>query len=237
MLMDDPAFLPDMALPALDFDFSNLGLEPAGDSQRSSQSMLSIRNRSGSLSSHASRISIQLPSSSTQAGAYQLPFNDPFGGSSAQKGLGDPGNLFGDDEENLYQDDMIFEFDADGMIRDIDVNEREARRAGNVFPSGHGLLKSDSAASGRVRKEHEDAIADRVLPIDGEGDFDMMNYGDDEQVLPEAEPFPVAGGSGRTNSFLVEKGTSQESSSDSAEAPAKRRKPKQKKVLQKDNII
>ena len=238
--MDDPAFLPDMALPALDLDFSNLIFEPAGDSQRSSQSLLSIRNRRGSLSSHAgSGIGIQLPSSSTHAGAYQLPLDDPFGGSSGQKAFGGEQDAFGDDVENLYQDDMIFEFDADGMIRDIDVNEREARRAGSVFLPDQGRLESDSAASGRVRKEHEHAAAVQVLPfMDGEGDFDMVNYGHDEQMLPEAEPFSkIVGGSGRHRTMLDEKEYSQEPSSDSAEAPAKLRKPKQKKLLPRDNTI
>jgi len=47
MLLDDPAFLPDMALPPLELDVERLSLEPGaqGDSQRSSQSMMSIRGR------------------------------------------------------------------------------------------------------------------------------------------------------------------------------------------------
>ena len=240
ILLDDPAFLPDIALPAPDFDFSNLMLELAGDSPlRSSQSMLSIRNRSGSFSSHAaSGIGIQLPSSSTQNGAYQLPSNKAFEGCSAHKAFGGIGrDIFGDEEENLYQDDMIFEFDADGMIHDIDVNEREARRAGTVFPPGHVPLASDSAASGRVRKEHEDAAAGRLPIIGDDGDFGMANYSDDQQLLPEAEPFLNIVGSKQRNLLLAEEESSQATSSDSAEAPAKRRKPKQKKVIAKDSIL
>jgi hypothetical protein len=42
MLLDDPAFLADMALPPLELDISRMSLEP--DSQ-SSQSMMSIRGR------------------------------------------------------------------------------------------------------------------------------------------------------------------------------------------------
>ena len=238
ILVDDPAFLPDMALPALDFDFSNMILEPAGDSQRSTQSMLSIRKRSGSRSSHSgSGIGIQLPSSSINQGAHQLPPDAPFNGSSAQKAFGGTGHdIFGDEEENLYQDDMLFEFDADGMIRDIDVNEREAHRARAVFPSGQGRPDSDSAASGRVRKEHEDAAAGRLPIIDGEGDFDMV-FGDEDHMLPEAEPFPKLASSNQPNHLLIEEKFSQETSSDSAEAPAKRRRPKQKKAIPKDNAL
>ncbi|KAG0651711.1 hypothetical protein D0Z07_1647 [Hyphodiscus hymeniophilus] len=240
MLMDDPAFLPDMALPALDFDFDNLMLEQVGNSQRSSQSMLSVRNRNGSVSSHpGSGVGINLPSSSNHTGTYQLPFDDPFSGSSAQKAFGGQGrDIFNEEEENLYQleDDMLFEFDADGVMRDIDVTEREARRAGAVFPSGQGRLESDSAASGRVRKEHEDAAAPHHSNIDGEGDFDMLNFGDEANVLPEAEAFSnFASDSDKINPLLAEE-VSQEASSDSAEAPAKRRKPKQKKV-HKDSIL
>lgn len=88
--MDDPAFNIDMALPALDFDFSNLGIELAGDSQGSTQSMLSIpRDRSGSVSSSRGFIlGINLPSSSRQSATYQLPMNDPFTESSGQKPFG-----------------------------------------------------------------------------------------------------------------------------------------------------
>lgn len=246
ILMDDPAFLPDMALPALDFDFSNIELERFVNSQHSSQSMMSIRHRSGSLSSHTgSGIGLNLPSSSSQGGAYQLLTNDPFMESSANKAFGAGRTLFNDEEGNLYQDDMMFEFDADGRIIDIDVNEREANGR-SVLPSGQGRLESDSAASGRVRKEHEDAATGRAPPIlDGERDFDMMNFGDDDaQILPDADPFPVMagdlGGSDRANPLLVEDEDSilsHEPSSDTAEAPAKRRKPKQKKSLTADHVI
>ena len=241
--MDDDAFLPDMALPALDFDFSNLELELSGNSQRSSQSMMSIRHRSNSIvSSHSgSIVGINLPSSSTQQGAFQL--DDLFGGSSVQKPFTGTGRgLFDDEEGNLYQDDMLFEFDSDGNMLDIDVNVREARRAASTFPSDQGRLESDSAASGRVRKEHEDAAAGRILPVlDGRGDLNMINFDDDDmQMLPEAEPFPMmAGGisgSDRPNLLLGEedKVFSEEASSNTAEAPAKRRKPKAKKIIAMD---
>jgi hypothetical protein len=189
-------------------------------------------------------LGLSLPSSSSHGGAYQLPINHQLGESSAQKAFGGAGaGLFGDEEAQIYhEDDMIFEFDADGMMHDIDINEREARRAGNIFPSGQGRLESDSAASGRVRKEHEDAAAGRILPIlDGEGDFDMFNFGgDDMQMLPDAEPFfMMTGGLGdsdKPNRLLREEDRviSEEPSSDSAKAPAKHRKPKQKKPLAND---
>ena len=134
VIMDDPAFNVDMALPALDFEFDNLNV--IGDAQRSSQSMLSIQGgRSGSVSSHrGSEFGINLPSSSTHTGGYQLSMDDRFDG-SGQKDYGGTGrDIF--DEQEMFEDDVLFEFDANGNMRDVDVNERKARRAGSVHPLG-----------------------------------------------------------------------------------------------------
>lgn len=239
ILLDDPAFLPENGLPI--FDFSNLDLEPKGDSQRSSQSMLSIRHRSGSVSSsHApSVLGLNLPSSSNGgAGTYQLPFNDPFHESSGQKNVGLGLNVFGDDEVAIYNDDeILFDFGDDGELRDIPPSEREARRAGSVHPQRR--LGSDSAASGRVRKEHEDALAGRALHIiDGDGDLNMFQfqYDDDQQILPDADPFFVmTGGLGANDRPLnlqdEDRIVSEEPSSESAEAPQRRKKTKAKKKV------
>ncbi|KAH6667544.1 hypothetical protein B0J14DRAFT_620048 [Halenospora varia] len=178
---DDPAFVPGMALP--DFVEEFLAGDHKNDSQRSTQSMMSIRHRSGSVQSEISLPNMNLGSSSSH-GAYQLP--DPFGGSSIQK---PDGGVFGEEEPMIYDDaDMIFEFDEDGGLQDIPPSEREARRAGSVHPQTR--LGSDNAST-RVRKEHEDAFASHIFPVlDGEGDFDMMNYGPDGMDLPhDVEPF------------------------------------------------
>ena len=241
--MDDPAFLPENGLPI--FDFSMLDLDHKGDSHRSSQSMLSIRRRNGSVSSsHApSILGLNIPSSSNGgAGTYQLPLNDPFQQSSGQKNLGLGLNVFGDDEVAIYNDDMLFDFGEDGEFRDIPASEREARRAGSVHAQRPAA--SDSAASGRVRKEHEDALAGRALPaIDVDGDYDMFQY--DDIMLPDAEPFPVmTGGLGAGDRPLhlhdEDRVISEEPSSDSAEAPQKRKKSKAKKkdkLVDKDNEV
>ena len=231
IVMDDPAFDPDMALPALDFDIPGLQIS---DSQgvHSSQSMMSIRNRSGSVSSHAtSAIGIDLPSSSMYGGSYQLP-NDPFGASNLQKHER-PGHGDFDDEAHLFQDDMLFEFDADGEMRDIDADERKTRLA--IFAPG-GRLGSDLATSGPFREEHVDG----PLPvIDGEDRIDPMDL-DEVQILPDVEPFlMMAGGlqgSDRPQSQVTDVGQvySEEGTSVSAEAKQKRYKPKARKTLQVD---
>ncbi|TVY81291.1 Meiotic recombination protein rec8 [Lachnellula suecica] len=184
VLMDDPAFLVDMALPPLEFE-RGLSLDPVGGQGESQRSMMSVGGRSGSVSSN-SLPPLNLGSSSGNSIGYQLPFDDPFAGSAQKAYIGEDGGAFG--EEMMYQDDM-FEFDGDGNMVDIPASERLARRS-----SAHPRLGSDSAASGRVRREHEDG-AGHVLPLlDGEGDFDMLNYDDGE--LPDAEAFPSGGGGG-----------------------------------------
>jgi meiotic recombination protein REC8 len=234
MILDDPAFNPDNALPALDFDFPSIILAPANDSQRSTQSMMSIApSRSASISSHTASIGINLPSSSTH-NAYQLPSNSHFDPSSAVKGTG---RSVLDDEADLFQDDMVFEFDENGEMRDIPDDE-QARRASR--------LGSDSAASRRVRKEHDDAAAvtGRVRDmLDSDGDFDMAHFGEGS-ILPDAEAFPtsaamMSGGLGlhddndsRPALDAKDRVYSEEPpSSDSAEAPQKRSRLKAKKVV------
>jgi meiotic recombination protein REC8 len=243
ILLDDPAFLPENGLPI--FDLSILDFDPKGDSQRSSQSMLSIRHRSGSVSSSDAPLvlGLNIPSSSNGGGgAYQLPLNDPFRDSSTQKSVGLGLNLFGDDEVMIYHDDILFDFDADGQLHDIPASEREARRAGSVHPQQ--CLGTDSAASGRVRKEHEDGLAGRTLPvINRDGDFNMFQFGDDDMhIFADADAFPVMagalGGSDRALNLQDEdRVISEEPSSDSAEAPQKRKKTKAKKKLAMDQAL
>ncbi|KAG4436529.1 hypothetical protein IFR05_008003 [Cadophora sp. M221] len=228
IMMDDPAFVIDMPAPPLDFDFTNIDFNPKGDSQRSSQSMLSIRGRSGSVVSQASSVlGFNIPSSNS--GSYQLPVLDPFGNSSAQKSVGTGPGIFNDEEDMILQDDDLFDFDADGQLRDIPASERNARRAASINPQHR--LGSDSAASGRVRKEHEDAFVPRIQGVDGDGDFDMPPYGDDDMpVLSNAEPFPLMtgglGGSDRPLHMSNEDRiiSASEESSVSAEAPQRRKK-------------
>ncbi|CZR51478.1 related to meiotic cohesin rec8 [Phialocephala subalpina] len=233
IMMDDPAFSADMALPDLGFDLDR-ALTPSADTQRSSQSMLSIRGRSGSVSSlHAvSVLGLDIASSSNGGNAYQLPPHPDFfrAESSAQKGKATAGgnvDPFGDEELILFDDDL-FDFDQDGQLRDISASERESRRLGSVVPQSH----RDSEASGRVREDHEDTQLGHILPIlDGEGDFDMMNYGDDDLILPDAEPFPfMAGRSDPPEQARAPSSPEGEPSSVSAEAPVKQKRNRVKKV-------
>ena len=175
--MDDPTFLPETALPALDFDLSGLERSLAGDSLRSSQSMMSIHGHSQDNPTPHPVGVIQLPSSSTRSEPYQLLLDDQFI-DSAQRQFDGAGKGPFDDEGEYFQDDMIFEFDGNGEMRDIDVGEREARGTG----------------SRRIRKGDEDAAACPSIPIMDEGDFDIANFYDSGQGLPDAEAFPMMSG-------------------------------------------
>lgn len=202
MILDDPAFLAD--IPALDFDL-NFDNVLNIDSQHSLVS--SVRSRSGStqLGSQGSQknmLEIQIPSSAPRGTpGYQLP-PMPFGSSahktpSAAGYAGDIGfmsNTYDEDGMGLL-DELDFEFDADGGMVEGDAEERArvrsavAQRASRNYA---GIGRADSAASDRVRQEHEDAIVGRLdrmeLKLDEDGDFNMMQM-DEDLVLPDADAF------------------------------------------------
>lgn len=228
ILMDDPAFAPDLALPSLppfDFDSFNQALE---DSQHSLVSSINLSRASSSSQSSFMGIPIP-PSDNDTTGQYQLPGRFQLG-SSAQKtpsGI----NPFDDDEQGLL-DDLDFEFDADGGMVDVDAEELERRRTG-VYPIGTGRLESDSAASGRVRRDHEHARAGRSASegLDDDGDF-IMQMDDDMNILPDAEAFPTHP---RVQPHVDQESTIVESSV-SAEVPMRRRKAKASAVVSDRDI-
>ena len=66
--------------------------------------------------------------------------------------LGFEAAIYEDQGEDFFPD-VDFEFDADGNIRDISAEKRTSA----ALP-GRGRLDSDSAASGRVRMEHDEGL-------------------------------------------------------------------------------
>lgn len=135
---------------------------------------------------------IQPPSSSTHRGPYQLPLEDPFTGSQVERPFGSiaNNNLF-DDEGEYFRDDMIFEFDANGEMRDIDPSERETRVTGRI---GRGRLGSETVSIAKANKEYPGGHG--FIPVfDADGDIDMANfYNDNMEALANAEPFPMMSG-------------------------------------------
>ncbi|TGO34580.1 hypothetical protein BHYA_0191g00160 [Botrytis hyacinthi] len=237
MLVDDPAFDPDLPLPELFLDY-NFDIDAGQSQNRDSQVSLSIhsqRGRSGSIpSSQGASIMGLNVSSSLSAGNYQLPLNDPFVKSSALRS-GTLRDEF-DDEAILFEDNDLFEIDQHGEIRDLTAQDIAARREANT--SVAASFSSDSAASARVRKEQDDArlqVGDNARIYDGDGDLNIV-FGDDDGriALPDAEPFGVfmsgalpAPLPGREQSLSQP----EDSSSESAAAPSRPRKPKTKRQL------
>lgn len=233
ILEDDPAFMPDMALPALDYDFDlsslNLNRSILGDSQGSLLDPYSQSRSLSSASKAGSVLGLVIPTSENSRMSYQLPQYDV---SSAQKMSG-VGRLYGEDEDALF-DDFDFVFDADGRMVDVDPGERERLRTGSGIPQ---RLLSDSAASGRVLREHEDALAGHPYgaAFDADGDL-IMQFADDQMILPDAEPFPAMTGA-RRHQQGSEASTPTEPSTVSIEASQRKRKRKVPKPLTADNQI
>ncbi|KFY48886.1 hypothetical protein V495_00943 [Pseudogymnoascus sp. VKM F-4514 (FW-929)] len=186
ILMDDPTFEPGLDLPSLPpLDFSTLD-QGFKDSQYSMLSSLKSSNASMISNSQASLLGLQIPHSDSDiTGQFQLPGHFQLE-SSAQKTPSGV-NPFDGDEPGLL-DDLDFEFDADGALIEVDAEELRRRRGG-VYPAGIGRLESDSAASERVRRDHEDALIGRPDRLDDDGDF-IIPMDDEMNILPDAEAFP-----------------------------------------------
>lgn len=219
--MDDPAFLPDLELPPLDFDVSLLGRQGSQE-QYSNLSIVSYR----SSSAPSPGIDLAIPSSGSRGTGYRLPSIDPFE-TPGQK-LPALGGLF-EEEEQGFDEDVGFEFDADGNVIDVGAEERERRRT--QTGARQGRIESDPAASGRTQQERDEARAVQAQHgnVEDDGGFNFM--GDDDLALPEAEAFPPmapgapAGQPGQhlgssPSAFLS---SEHDPSSVSAEAPARRR--------------
>ncbi len=157
LIQDDPAFLAETALPGLDIDFANLDLASGTASARSS--LLSPHSQQSSQTSNElaedSALGLVIPTSDTGA------FGDAGGFTFLQDGVvpgqendyAAPGELMLEDD--AFFPEVDFEFDADGNQREVSVAERERRQI--AAGPGRTRLGSSSAASGQVRREHEEA--------------------------------------------------------------------------------
>lgn len=148
MVLDDPAFLPDLALPGLDIDLSALDISTGDSSRRSS--ILSPHSQRSSLSSQAeadeSVLGLVIPSSYSggagDLGGFILPGEHA---NSAQRSAR-IGRLL-DDEDEGFNIDPGFNIDAEGNL----VEERTP--GPGAAPAGAIRLGSDSAASALVQQE------------------------------------------------------------------------------------
>lgn len=226
--------MPYMAFPALDFDFSKLDLDGSilHDSQGSMLSPHNQSRRNSTISEGGSILGLVIPTSEMGGSGYRIPYTDAFqlDNSSIHKtsALGRP---YGNEDDVLIED-FDFEFDAEGKIRDIDAAERELLRSGSVIPH-LSRLGSDSAASARVRNDHEEGLMGLTRGVlDADGEF-VMQF-DDELVLPNAELFSSFAEPRRAQLESDASAANPTESSISAEAPLKTRKRKVPKLFTKD---
>jgi len=148
MIEDDPAFLPDLALPGLDIDLSALEISTDETSRRSS--ILSPHSQRSSRSSHHelddSMLGLVIPTSDVggagDIGGFVLPSDNASAAHRSARFSG----LLGDEDEG-FNLDPGFQFDAEGnLIEDVSPVQ--------IGDQPDNLrLGSDSAASGRLRRE------------------------------------------------------------------------------------
>ena len=156
VLQDDPAFFPDFILPSLDTDLFALGSSTEGSSKRAS--ILSAQSHQSSQSSiregEQSLLGLVIPTSETgiagDLGGFVLPESERGSFQRTTR----PGDTTLEEEEGFFPD-VDFEFDAEGNLIDRAAEQRVPRtEARPDIPR----LASDSAASARVRQEHEEAL-------------------------------------------------------------------------------
>ena len=161
MLEDDPAFLPELAFRALDIDLSALDL--SSDATSHDSSSMSQRSILSSQSSHEGpegpHLGLEIPTSDTgggtaDAGGFVVLGDD---GDSAQRGSRLGGPAPADDEEGLLPD-VDFEFDAEGNVVELNVEDRAQRQSVLGVGVEGSRLSRDSGASGRVRREHAEGL-------------------------------------------------------------------------------
>ncbi len=145
-----------------------------------------------------------------------------------------PGRLL-DDEDEGFNFDPGFTIDAEGNV----IEDHEAGPGSGAALSGAVRHGSDYAASGHVRQEllegfqtigvgitisAYDCIANLLQQRDAtDQDIDIPRFDDNDNILPDAEPFPEMAPPGanlrKSNSEVPQ----EHESSDSAEAPLKRK--------------
>ncbi|KAF2203858.1 hypothetical protein GQ43DRAFT_478683 [Delitschia confertaspora ATCC 74209] len=178
ILQDDPSFLPDFALAPLDMHLEDLDL-----------------------------LGVPLPPRSEQSQTFtpHTPPGGPMGGlliprssSSVLGGMADIGGFgVGDDtgsnvmesiEEAMPLPEAEFTLDADGNLLELTPGPPVVETPAALSRAAVG---SDTGASARVRREHEEALKQGAETFDDQMDLDLPNFGED---VPEGEAFLTGAG-------------------------------------------
>ncbi|KAI9823480.1 MAG: hypothetical protein M1832_002491 [Thelocarpon impressellum] len=193
ILADDPAFFPDLGLPGLDLDFSISDLSSAGSH---SSSLLSPHSAPSSRSSEPnverSAIGLVIPTSDLgDVGDFAgLTIGSDGRVSARRDGRLGLEQAVRDEDEGFFPD-VDFEFDADGNMREVRADDLPPRQRDLSSFVGPRTARppSDSAASERVRREHEEGWRMSDLPPPtGEG-LDVI-MGEDYALPIAVEPLP-----------------------------------------------
>lgn len=194
VLEDDPSFLPDFALLPLDYDIANLAnlaISLPGETQRSDSLLVTPY---GSQSLHDEQAltrpigGLINPSYDTEGHGDVdglIVHSDDGRGTSRPAG---PSSIIGREGDGFLPD-AGFGFDAEGNLLEF----TPIQRISSTPAVGEGrALGSDAGASAKVRKEHEEGLKASANLGGNYMDIDMLDLGNDFDILPEGEAFPSA---------------------------------------------
>ncbi|KAL1648060.1 R8 protein [Diplodia intermedia] len=239
VLEDDPSYLPDFALAPLDLDGSDL--EPPSLTRSSSLSSLRHSRsprRSISLEDQkrGSVFGIQVPSSDSGGfsgiGGFVVPGDEG-------PGTRVPGGSVLNVEEEGFEPGVDFGFDEEGnLVEHASADKLHRTPLSGTRPGllGRGMgFPSSSAASARVRQEHEEA--QQLGPGYNEQMDINIPIGDDDELdlLPEAEPFPSA--HGRLSSASEHRENEEEAIESSSVVQAPIRRQLKRRVIPMDTTM
>jgi meiotic recombination protein REC8, fungi type len=208
-LPDDPAFMPELDL-SFDFSIFEIPLEGSGRSSLMSPPSL-VSSRSSQQVEEDEEVeepALQLPSGDTSLevgfGGFGVALATGLSSVGRSESRG-PGASVLEDESGIL--DVGWEFDEHGNM----IETAPFPKPATIFPSADDIpvsrIGTDSAVSARVRREHAEGLqAAQQVSLSLEpssctdhftdtaqglhSDDGILAFAEDEQVLPEAQPFP-----------------------------------------------
>lgn len=151
MLPDDPAFLPE--LPLIDLETRYLDLSALSVPRPIQDPQAAARQRQESAAHDL--VGLVIPTSDIYGASETGGFDVPELGLGPVHGATD--DFLGrvqDDEGEGFLPDVGFEFDGEGNLRNLDLGERVEA----TIDPARVRLESESAASGRVRRDHDEGL-------------------------------------------------------------------------------
>ena len=159
MVQDDPAFLPDLALPGLDIDLSALDIKTDESSRLSS--ILSPHSQRSSLSSgneaDTSMLPLVIPSSAHGGSGGRGGFELPSGLSGSVRGSAGFGRIV--DEEEDFNIDLGFHVDDHGNVIETPVRSEQADQLDNL------RVRGTSAIGATMRENVAGAMQERGIEV------------------------------------------------------------------------